>query len=180
MLIKSKIKRENGSNVTIEGTLYRFLPQPPKGDHVCEVENPKHAKRLLSVTEGFEPADDNAAAAAEVAAQVAPEPEPQPAPQPEPEPETQANPITAQTDAAAARLEENVEPAGNDETQTDETSPEQALENAVEPNDDGLDAMSDADLAYAFRDEFDKKPGNMKRDTIIKKIRENRAANTAG
>lgn len=53
LTIKCKIERKGGSKIDIEGQEYHFLPNS-KGDHVCAVENPEHAKRFLSITEGYE------------------------------------------------------------------------------------------------------------------------------
>ena len=53
MLILSKIKRAKGTFIEMaDGTRYAFLPNEA-GDHVAEVENPKHIERLLSITEGY-------------------------------------------------------------------------------------------------------------------------------
>ena len=50
MKIISKIKRELGTNVTLDGVRYHFGPE---NDHTCEVENPRHIERFLSIPEGF-------------------------------------------------------------------------------------------------------------------------------
>ena len=52
MLIESKIRRKNGTTVTIGKDEYHFAPGDD-GLHVCEVENPKHIQRFLSITEGY-------------------------------------------------------------------------------------------------------------------------------
>ena len=53
MLILSKIKRNPGTFIEMaDGTRYAFMPNDA-GDHVAEVENPKHIERLLSISEGF-------------------------------------------------------------------------------------------------------------------------------
>jgi len=48
MLIECKIKRPDGSIVTIEGVAYDFQPDD-LGRHVAEVDNEQHAERLLSI-----------------------------------------------------------------------------------------------------------------------------------
>ena len=63
MLIKSLIKRENGSKIQFgqEGdpvTEYHFTSKTKYGDHVCEVTDKKHIQQLLSIQEGYEIADD--------------------------------------------------------------------------------------------------------------------------
>lgn len=53
MLILSKIKRDPGTFITMaDNTRYAFMPNEA-GDHVAEVENPKHIERFLSIPEGF-------------------------------------------------------------------------------------------------------------------------------
>ena len=53
MLILSKIKRDPGTFITMaDNTRYAFMPNEA-GDHVAEVENPKHIEHLLSISEGF-------------------------------------------------------------------------------------------------------------------------------
>lgn len=52
MLIESKIRRKNGTTVTIGKDEYHFAPGDD-GLHVCEVQNPKHIQRFLSITEGY-------------------------------------------------------------------------------------------------------------------------------
>ena len=63
MLIKSLIKRENGSKIQFgqEGepvTEYHFTSKTKDGDHVCEVTDKKHIQQFLSIQEGYEIADD--------------------------------------------------------------------------------------------------------------------------
>lgn len=57
MLIKSKIERKGGTVITIDDKEYHFKPVKAEGAHVCEVKPPEHCKRLLSIKEGFAPAD---------------------------------------------------------------------------------------------------------------------------
>lgn len=150
MLIVSKIQRQGGSRVTVQGSEYMFEPRGPKGEHVAEVENPEHIKRFLSVPEGFASYDPE-----EAKGILMPEPSPE------------------------QRLESNVEPddGGEDGEDEGEDDPESAIENNVEPDqDDGLDDMPDLDLSHAYKDEFDAMPRkNMKRETIIRHIRKARA-----
>lgn len=55
MLIRSKIHRPNAP-ITIDQDTYFFRPVDgtPNGPHICEVPNDAHAKRFLSITEGYE------------------------------------------------------------------------------------------------------------------------------
>lgn len=55
MRIKALHKREGGSRHEIGGTWYHFVPEHDgeHADHVCEVANPAHAERFLSIKEGF-------------------------------------------------------------------------------------------------------------------------------
>lgn len=52
MEIESRIKREGGSDIDIDGVVYKFRPNE-KGEHVCEVDNETHAQRLISIVEGY-------------------------------------------------------------------------------------------------------------------------------
>lgn len=54
MLIESIIKREGGTVVEFDTRTYHFMPDE-HGRHVCEVDVPSHAKRLLEITEGYRP-----------------------------------------------------------------------------------------------------------------------------
>jgi hypothetical protein len=57
MLIESKIKREGGTHVTLDGVSYHFKQLSKEDDrHVCEVANDDHIERFLAVSEGFRPA----------------------------------------------------------------------------------------------------------------------------
>lgn len=55
MLIRSKIHRPNAP-ITLDQSTYFFRPVDgtANGPHVCEVSNDAHARRLLSITEGYE------------------------------------------------------------------------------------------------------------------------------
>lgn len=52
MKIESIIRREGGTNVTLGGTLYRFLPDDI-GRHVTDVTDEDHISKFLAVREGF-------------------------------------------------------------------------------------------------------------------------------
>lgn len=52
MIIQSKIKRPQGTTITLFGKRYEFKPNGA-GDHVCEVTDPQAIERFLSVTEGY-------------------------------------------------------------------------------------------------------------------------------
>lgn len=58
MLIRSKIHRPNAP-ITLDRETYFFRPVDgtPDGPHVCEVSDPTHVARLLSITEGYEAFD---------------------------------------------------------------------------------------------------------------------------
>lgn len=55
MLIECLLKRAKGSFVEIDGTTYHFKPESGEfaDPHVCNVENPEHAQRLLAIREGY-------------------------------------------------------------------------------------------------------------------------------
>jgi hypothetical protein len=55
MIVKSIIKRVGGSEVTLDGQTYRFKPSAdePRGDHVCEVADERHAAILLAIKDGY-------------------------------------------------------------------------------------------------------------------------------
>lgn len=57
MLIRSIIERQHGTRITLDSTQYAFLPKKEGGEHVCEVEDKTHIKKLLSISEGYEPAE---------------------------------------------------------------------------------------------------------------------------
>lgn len=46
MKIRNTIRRKAGSSQTIDGVTYRWNDE---NDHVCEVDNPAHANKLLSL-----------------------------------------------------------------------------------------------------------------------------------
>lgn len=46
MKIRNTIRRKAGSSQTIDGVTYRWNEQ---NDHVCVVDNPAHAEKLLSL-----------------------------------------------------------------------------------------------------------------------------------
>jgi hypothetical protein len=71
MLIKTEAKREGGSLHEIGGTEYLFRPIVKGGDHVCEVENPGHIQRFLSI-DGFSIYDPDAKPAPVMAAPIEP------------------------------------------------------------------------------------------------------------
>lgn len=52
MLIESKIKRKDGTTVTMDGVTYHFSPDE-SGAHVCEVSHKRHIQRFLSISEGY-------------------------------------------------------------------------------------------------------------------------------
>lgn len=58
MLIKSKIRREGGSRIDIDGVNYHFKPEGKSPEHVCEVEDKEHIARFLAISEGYELAEE--------------------------------------------------------------------------------------------------------------------------
>lgn len=52
MLIESKIRRKNGSNIDMRGTKYLFAPNA-EGAHVAEVKDEEHIALFLAVPEGY-------------------------------------------------------------------------------------------------------------------------------
>lgn len=152
MLIVSKIERQGGSRITIGNTAYMFEPTGKSGKHMCEIKDEAHIKRLLSITEGFEPFDP------EEAAEFLPDPD-----------------DFAVLQEGPRENEGEGEPDDADKAAHEEA--EATLETTIEPDaDDGLDEMDDITLAHAYEDEFDKKPAaTMKRETMINRIRKARA-----
>jgi len=56
MRIECTIKREKGTQVTLGTTKYHFKPADPADEdspHECEVADPKHAERFLSIKEAY-------------------------------------------------------------------------------------------------------------------------------
>ena len=53
MIIKSLLQRKGGTEIEMGNNVY-FFSENENGDHVCEVTNPEHIERFLSITEGFE------------------------------------------------------------------------------------------------------------------------------
>lgn len=152
MLIVSKIERPGGTRVEFPGVVYHFKPRDDDPRHVAEVETPAHIRRFLEVREGFEAADaeEEAAFLAEMGAPEGPE---------------------ARLEAAVA-----TQGAAPDDPEIPD-DPQARLEVAVEPGDDELEDLDDAGLAVAYRDALGEKPHpNAKRETLITKIRQARAA----
>lgn len=62
MKILSKIQRDGGTHVTMDGIAYHFAPidpSEPKSPHVADVTEKAHISRFMSVAEGFEYFGDN-------------------------------------------------------------------------------------------------------------------------
>jgi hypothetical protein len=152
MLIISKIERVGGTRVSLDGAEYLFEEREAGGPHICDVENDAHAKRLLSIPEGFAAADGSipmraVAADTETTFLLTPVDEPQP------------------DDTAPEG--DGIESVDDESDDVQDTAPE----------DDGLDDYDEGSLAQAYRDEFMQKPHHkMKSDRIIREIREARAA----
>lgn len=53
MLIESRIRRANGTRVTLDGVEYHFQPSGDDPRHVAEVSDPAHVAEFLKVTEGY-------------------------------------------------------------------------------------------------------------------------------
>ncbi|KEP68814.1 hypothetical protein DL1_08485 [Thioclava dalianensis] len=166
MEIRCKIERKGGSLVTLEGANYAFTPND-QGDHVADVKNNSHIKRLLSITEGYEvympdEAEDQTPAQ---------KPEAPAAPAQKPE-SVKQEPDPAQISPAL-----NAAPGseGSDETTDESHDEDEKPTNAA----DDLETLSDDDLAAKYEQVFDRKPHhNAKRDTLIEKIRAEQAALT--
>lgn len=58
MKIECLCRRPGGSVVNIDNVNYHFKPTPDGSKEVCEVENPKHAARFLSIKEGYRAVED--------------------------------------------------------------------------------------------------------------------------
>lgn len=52
-VIESLIRRKGGSVITFGDTSYHFTPESDGGPHLATVDNPEHAKTLLSIKEGY-------------------------------------------------------------------------------------------------------------------------------
>lgn len=57
MKIESIIKRDPPTEIDLDGTIYKFKPDA-HGRHVAEVTDKHHIARLLSISEGYQLADD--------------------------------------------------------------------------------------------------------------------------
>ena len=57
MKIESIIKRDPPTEIDLDGTVYKFQPDK-HGRHVAEVTDKHHIARLLSISEGYQLADD--------------------------------------------------------------------------------------------------------------------------
>ena len=56
MLIECRAKRAGGTEVSLDGEAYCFLPvdeQDTDSPHVCDVKNPDHVERFLSISEAY-------------------------------------------------------------------------------------------------------------------------------
>lgn len=84
MLIESIILRKGGTFASIGGKEYHFAPREEDGPHVCEVTDPAHIERFLSVTEGYRAAGKVEAPKPEPIFKAAVTPKPAPAPVLEP------------------------------------------------------------------------------------------------
>lgn len=123
MLIRCKIERKGGSEISMDAETYHFKPeQSVMGyPHVCFVRDDAHVARFLSIPEGYElvrvaesvtalnekaigdPKPTQADADAVKAAVVANEPASDPDPTPEPAPAPEIDPLSlVLTDAEAA------------------------------------------------------------------------------
>ena len=65
MLVRCKTERKGGSLVEFPGAAYHFRPAEPGGPHVAEIGDAAHLERLLSIPEGYEPAEPVPAASDE-------------------------------------------------------------------------------------------------------------------
>lgn len=60
MKIESLIRRAQGTKVELDDKTYHFKPTETDPRHLAEVGRESHIKRLLSITEGYAPADGSA------------------------------------------------------------------------------------------------------------------------
>jgi len=58
MQIESKIKRAGGTQVKLDDQVYFFGPTEKEARHLCEVTDPAHIERLLSIPEGYAAVED--------------------------------------------------------------------------------------------------------------------------
>lgn len=64
MKIECILHRDGGTHAEVGGVEYHFRPDPQHdGRHIATVDNPLHAARFISITEGYRmlPADDDGA-----------------------------------------------------------------------------------------------------------------------
>ena len=50
--VECKIRRKKGSNIDIDGVIYKFRPDK-SGAHVCKVDNKTHLQRFLMIPEAY-------------------------------------------------------------------------------------------------------------------------------
>lgn len=102
MIIQSIIERKLGTNTKVGDTTYHFNATEKEPRHLCEVTNPEHIERLLSIKEGYREAEGKAK-----------EPKKQePAPAKEVKTEqTETTPAPAEPTAPVQADEKPVEPA---------------------------------------------------------------------
>lgn len=77
MKIECILRRPDGTEVPFDGdncaVVYRFKPSTNDDRHIADVVDIDHAKRLLSITEGYAPADEESAKLAAVVVTKKPE-----------------------------------------------------------------------------------------------------------
>lgn len=158
MLIRCKIERRAGTQVSLDDTTYNFQPlepDTPRSPHVAKVDNEEHIARLLSISEAYvffkaeapQTVQETAPQAAAPVIQSAPDSQPT-APDEKPQPDP----------AVAFSASSN---AGHDAMQAILADPAKATEFA-------------ADQAHEFL--FGRKPnGRAHLDTVVVKIIEGAA-----
>jgi hypothetical protein len=122
LLLECLLKRPGGTHVDLGGQNYHFSPNSDPeglGRHVCEVEDTKHAQRLLGIPEGYQileltgkpaPKVSAPAPAPKVTPAVAPAPVVQPTLDSDPERENHTGDQTADvvTDVVALPTDEEL------------------------------------------------------------------------
>ncbi|MCR9276249.1 MULTISPECIES: hypothetical protein [unclassified Mameliella] len=159
MLIRCKIERRAGTQVSLDDTTYNFQPidpDKPRSPHVALVENEEHIARLLSISEAyvFFKADASQPAQDPAPQPVVQQPVAQSAPAPQPAAPSEPEPDPAEAFSASSN-------AGHDAMQAILSDPSKATEFA-------------ADQAHEFL--FGRKPnGRAHLDTVVVKIIEGAA-----
>lgn len=149
MKIECILLRDGGTRAEVGGVHYHFRPSPEHGGaHVAEVDDPDHAARFLSITEGY-----RALPGAET---------PQPALQ---------EPVTIDASAEADRLAAEAEAAVQAERDAHMAAQQAAAEAAAKAAIDGapdLEAMDRDALVALHEARFGRKPHHRLSDAKLR------------